>query len=98
MSIGMKHALVGAATVMAAVIAFQPAASHAADSYYKGKTVRFIVGFGAGGGYDTYARMIAPFLKRYIPGSNVVINNVTGAGGLRRTNPILSDSTCFKTS
>ena len=42
------------------------------DSFYKGKTVRLIVAFSAGGGYDTYSRTIARHLGKYIPGNPTV--------------------------
>ena len=50
-------------------------------AYYKGKTVRLIVGYGPGGGYDAYARMIAPYLAKTL-GTNVVVENQPGAGGI----------------
>jgi tripartite-type tricarboxylate transporter receptor subunit TctC len=50
-------------------------------AFYKGKTVRLIVGFGPGGGYDTYARMIAPYLGKAL-GATVVVENQPGAGGI----------------
>ena len=55
----------------------------AAEDFYRGKTVRLMV-FGApGGGYDTYTRMIARYLVRYIPGHpSAVVENMEGAGGL----------------
>lgn len=48
--------------------------------YYNGKTVTFIVATKAGGGYDAYARAVAPYLQKYLPGSTVIIKNVPGAG------------------
>src|SRR5690606_40522098 len=40
------------------------------------------VGFGPGGGYDVYARLVSEFLSRHIPGNpNVVVENMPGAGG-----------------
>ena len=64
-------------------VACGAAASRAEDAaaYYKGKTVRIIVGYGPGGGYDAYARMIAPVFARYL-GASVVVENQPGAGGL----------------
>jgi tripartite-type tricarboxylate transporter receptor subunit TctC len=55
----------------------------AAEDFYQGKTVRLMV-FGApGGGYDTYTRMIARHITRYIPGRpSTIVENMTGAGGL----------------
>jgi tripartite-type tricarboxylate transporter receptor subunit TctC len=34
--------------------------------FFRGKTVKIIVGFGVGGGYDTYARMLAPYLREQL--------------------------------
>jgi tripartite-type tricarboxylate transporter receptor subunit TctC len=50
---------------------------------YAGKTVRIIVGSSAGGGYDTYARAMAPFLAEHLPGKpTVVVQNMPGGGGV----------------
>jgi len=58
-----------------------------ADEFYKGKTIRFIVGAPAGGGYDTYARAIARHLGKHIPGSpSMVVENMEGAGSLIAAN------------
>ena len=57
------------------------------DGFYKGKTIRLIVAFSAGGGYDTYSRTIARHLSKYIPGNpSVVVDNMTGAGGIIHAN------------
>ncbi len=64
-----------------------PASAVAADDYYKGKTIRIIVGFGAGGGYDTYARMLAPHYERVL-GASVIVENQPGAGGMVALNKI----------
>jgi len=49
--------------------------------FYEGKVIEMIVPHGVGGGFDMYARLIQPFLEKYLPGSTVVIVNTTGAGG-----------------
>ena len=60
-----------------------------AAEYYKGKKIRFIVGSAAGGGYDTYTRVIARHIGRYIPGKpSAVVENMAGAGGLLAANYI----------
>ena len=57
------------------------------DGFYKGKTIRLIVAFSAGGGYDTYSRTIARHLGKYIPENpTVVVDNMTGAGGIIHAN------------
>lgn len=58
-----------------------------AAAYYKGKTFHFIAGAGVGGGYDAYARMLAPHLGRAL-GANAVVENQPGAGGLAALNRI----------
>ena len=58
-----------------------------ADEFYKGKTIRFIVGAPAGGGYDTYARSISRHLGKHIPGNPaMVVENMDGAGSLIAAN------------
>ena len=53
--------------------------------FYKGKTVKMIVGFGPGGGYDAYARMLAPYFSKRL-GATVVVENQPGAGSLAALN------------
>jgi tripartite-type tricarboxylate transporter receptor subunit TctC len=69
--------------MMAFVFAFAHSAARAdpiAD-FYRGKTVRMIIGYGVGGGYDLYARIAAEFLGRHVPGNPLVLpENMTGAG------------------
>jgi tripartite-type tricarboxylate transporter receptor subunit TctC len=48
--------------------------------FWKGKTVNLIVPHGVGGGYDTYARLIAPLIEKQL-GCTIVVVNDTGAGG-----------------
>lgn len=60
--------------------------AHAQESY-KGKQIRMVVGSGAGGGYDAYARALARFLPKYIPGApSVITQNMPGASGMAATN------------
>ncbi len=66
------------------VMALLPVASVlAADDFYQGKTIRLIVGFAAGGGFDTYSRAIARHMGKHIPGNpSIVVDNMPGAGSL----------------
>ena len=61
-----------------------PRSAHAAAAdtdFYRGKTIRFIVGFAAGGGFDAYSRVIARHMGRHIPGNPaIIVDNMTGAG------------------
>jgi tripartite-type tricarboxylate transporter receptor subunit TctC len=56
-------------------------AASADDNFYRGKNIRIIVGFAAGGGFDAYARAIARHMGRHIPGNpSIIVENMTGAG------------------
>ncbi|HEU4341728.1 MAG TPA: hypothetical protein VFU31_09175 [Candidatus Binatia bacterium] len=58
-----------------------------ANDFYKGKTIRVIVGFAAGGGYDTYARAVTRHMGKHIPGNpSFVVENMDGAGSLLSAN------------
>ncbi|HEY7299817.1 MAG TPA: hypothetical protein VH684_18065 [Xanthobacteraceae bacterium] len=59
-------------------------ASAQAPADFKGETITIQIGYGAGGGYDTYGRALARHYGRFIPGNpNVVAKNMPGAGSLR---------------
>ena len=69
------------------------APAHGADAtggianFYKGKTVQVLVGFGPGGGYDLYARTLARYMGRHIPGNPTLVpQNMPGAGGVKAMN------------
>src|SRR6476620_9642902 len=71
----------------ACVLGASPALAQ--EPFYKGKTINIIVGFGPGGGYDLYARLLARVMGNHIPGTpNVVVQNMTGAGGVRAANHV----------
>jgi tripartite-type tricarboxylate transporter receptor subunit TctC len=56
-------------------------------NFYEGKTIRFVVGFSAGGGYDTYTRAIARHMGKHIPGNPaIVVDNMPGAGSMISAN------------
>jgi tripartite-type tricarboxylate transporter receptor subunit TctC len=77
-----------------------PAAAQAAATddqavanFYRNNTVKIVVGFSPGGGYDLYARLIGKYLGKYIPGNpTVVVENMPGAGGVLATNTIYNAS------
>jgi tripartite-type tricarboxylate transporter receptor subunit TctC len=70
--------------VLAAAIILAAAGSANAEDvaqFYKGKQLNIVVGSSPGGGYDTYARMLARRFSSYIPGNpNIVVQNMPGAG------------------
>jgi tripartite-type tricarboxylate transporter receptor subunit TctC len=54
-----------------------------AEEYFKGKTVRLVVGTPPGGGYDTYGRLMARHLGEYLPGRpTIIVVNMAGASGM----------------
>ncbi len=91
----MALAITSLATVLSG-----PALS--AEDFYKGKTVKVIIGYSPGGGYDTYARIMARELGKHLPGNpRVISQNMTGAGSLKAANYIYNnapkDGTVFGT-
>jgi tripartite-type tricarboxylate transporter receptor subunit TctC len=61
----------------------------AQEPFYKGKTVRIVVGFSAGGGFDVYSRAISRHLGNHLPGNpTLIVENMTGAGSLVAANHI----------
>ncbi|HWP23163.1 MAG TPA: tripartite tricarboxylate transporter substrate-binding protein [Candidatus Binatia bacterium] len=63
----------------------------AVASFYRGKTVRIIVGFSAGGGYDQYSRLIGRHLSKHIPGNPaIVVENMAGAGSIIAANHVFN--------
>ena len=57
-------------------------AQDAIADFYRGKQVTMVVGSSSGGGYDLYARLVARFMSKHIPGNpNVVVQNMPGAAG-----------------
>jgi tripartite-type tricarboxylate transporter receptor subunit TctC len=80
------RAVVAVCAIGALVALNAPAtAQDSAAEFYKGKTVKIIVGFGVGGGYDVYARMLAPYLRDQLK-TTVIVENQPGAGGLSALN------------
>src|SRR5438105_12627122 len=78
-------------TVMTAVVAASVAAAIALPAarsqaqpvadFYRGKTLRMLIGYGPGGGYDIYGRLVAEFLPRHIPGNPMIVpQNMPGGG------------------
>jgi tripartite-type tricarboxylate transporter receptor subunit TctC len=58
-----------------------------AEPFYKGKQVRIIVGASAGGFYDRWARLLARFIPKYLPGNpSMIVQTMAGAGSLVATN------------
>jgi tripartite-type tricarboxylate transporter receptor subunit TctC len=76
-----------AAVLAALMLATQAASADPVSDFYRGRQVSLIVGYGTGGGYDVYGRLMARHLGRHILGQpSVVVQNMPGAGSLRAAN------------
>lgn len=64
----------------------QATADTVAD-FYKGKQMRVVVGYPPGGGFDAYARMLADYMPRYMPGSpTIIVQHMPGAASVKAAN------------
>jgi tripartite-type tricarboxylate transporter receptor subunit TctC len=77
-------------SVAALIPACSQAAAQSGADFYKGKTVRLIVGYAPGGGYDAYARFLAPYMEARI-GTTVIVENQPGAGGFNALGALLRE-------
>ena len=61
------------------------------DQFYKGKTIRIMVGSTAGGFYDRWGRLFGKYMSKYIPGQpEFVVQNMTGAGSVIAANHVFN--------
>jgi tripartite-type tricarboxylate transporter receptor subunit TctC len=71
------------------ILAACPSEARSNGDFYRGKQLSLLVGYGVGGGYDAYGRLVARHIGRYVPGQPaVVVQNMPGAGSLVATNYI----------
>ncbi|HSK30597.1 MAG TPA: hypothetical protein VLA17_11595, partial [Candidatus Limnocylindria bacterium] len=81
--------IMGAAFAVIVLAAARASAVAAEEPYYKGKTIRFVVGFTPGGGHDLYTRLIAKFIGKHIPGNpSALVQNMPGGGSMIAANHI----------
>ena len=74
-------------TALLVVSNFGPARAQSVEEFYKGKNISLLIGFSVGGGYDLYARHLARFMGKHIPGNPTIVpQNMAGAGSLRAAN------------
>lgn len=82
------HGVLAAAALTASL-----ATAASADDFYKGKQVSIIVGFGPGGGYDAYARLLGRHIGNHISGTpSVVVQNMAGGGSVRAANYVYASA------
>jgi tripartite-type tricarboxylate transporter receptor subunit TctC len=79
--------------MLLAVVSAMIAVPAAAQDFYRGKAINLIVGNATGGGYDAYARLLARYMGKYIPGEpTFVVRNMPGAGGMAMSNHLYSQA------
>ena len=77
------------AFAIAGLVLLTGTAHAATHDFYKGKTIRIVVGFAAGGGFDTYSRAISRHMSKQIPGNpSIIVENMGGAGSLIAANHV----------
>jgi tripartite-type tricarboxylate transporter receptor subunit TctC len=83
----MKKFILSVAVLILCAGVFETNANSAQSNYYEGKSIRIIVGFSAGGGYDAYTRTLARHMGKHIPGNPaIVVENMPGAGSMISAN------------
>lgn len=84
MSIRMR---IAATSVAAWALSVAPVAAQAPDTFFAGKQINLLIGFGPAGTYDYYARLVTRHMNKYIPGKpNIVAQQMPGAGSLTAAN------------
>ncbi len=91
MQSGLKSAV---GLILAAVAALAPTAASSQDAaaaFFKGRQITVVIGSSAGGGYDTYGRLLSRHLGRHVPGNPAVVaSNMPGAGSNAAANHIMT--------
>lgn len=82
-----KQALSVGVCLLGLTVASTSSQAQSVGDFYKGKRITILVGSGAGGGYDTYARMVARHLGKFIPGEpGFVVQNMPGVASINAVN------------
>ncbi len=85
-----SHKALAAALLLTPLVAM-PAAGQSVEKFYAGKTINLIVGFGPGGTYDYFARLVARHMGKHLPGKpTIVVQNMPGAGSLTAANHLFT--------
>jgi tripartite-type tricarboxylate transporter receptor subunit TctC len=87
----LRNLVGGAAAVVLVALPISTGWAETPEEFYKGKNIDIQIGYTVGGGYDQYARVIARYLGKYVPGNPTVVpRNMEGAASLRLANYIYS--------
>jgi tripartite-type tricarboxylate transporter receptor subunit TctC len=81
--------LVAGMALLVSIVA--PSRADDVEGFYKGHSLSMIIGFGVGGGYDLYGRLVSRYMGKYLPGKPTVVpENMAGAGSLRAVDYLYS--------
>lgn len=83
----MPRIVMTIAALLSASVSLAQSAGPAAE-FYKGKTITYIVATAPGGGYDTYGRLVARYMNKYMRDSKIIVRNIPGAGHVVGANTI----------
>src|SRR5712675_402249 len=102
MKSGLRSGVALGLAALASLASVPARGADAVANFYKGRTVQVLIGFSAGGGYDIYARTLARYMGKHIPGNPTLVpQNMPGAGTLKVANYIYNvapkDGTVFGT-
>ena len=85
----MKNSCLKLAAAWLVILLFASSSFAENHEYYRGKTVRIIVGLSAGGGFDVYARTMARHMGKHIAGNpTFIVDNMPGAGSMIAANHV----------
>lgn len=83
----MKIFTLSVTVLILCAVVFENGRTWAQTNFYEGKSIRIIVGFSAGGGYDAYSRLLGRHMGKHIPGNPaIVVENMPGAGSMISAN------------
>jgi tripartite-type tricarboxylate transporter receptor subunit TctC len=86
-----RNALAVPLLILPTLLPVHAASAQTVAEFYRGKAITLLVGSGAGGGYDIYARVFARHMAQHIPGTpNIIVKNLPAAGGLAAANVLYS--------
>jgi tripartite-type tricarboxylate transporter receptor subunit TctC len=91
---------IAAVVFLVSALVSSPAPAETVEDFYRGKRLTITVGYGPGGGYDIFARLLARHLGGFIPGNpQIIVQNMPGAGSLVAANYLYAiapkDGTAF---
>src|SRR5947207_4277352 len=85
--------LVWGISLLVSLAALSSASAQTAESFYRGKTIEFVIGYPPGGSNDTWGRLVSRHLGKHIPGNpHIVPKNMPGAGSFLAVNTIFNVS------